>query len=94
MPGLTWDDKCVKTSGGQNVKCMKWEAEKERCMDVACLVACEAKRAGSQSGALSNQKAALVRIFCVEIQPHSGWAAYIPPLCSSFTALRQLAAGS
>ena len=62
MPGLTWDDSCAKTSGGRKVKCLKWQPDKVRCMDVACLVACEAKRAGKQGNAFLSRREARVSV--------------------------------
>ena len=45
MPGIEWKQDCVAESGGQqNMNCMKWNEDKERVVNVICLLKCEAKK--------------------------------------------------
>ena len=45
IPGIEWKEDCLKGSGGQrNMKCMSWKANKEKAINVVCLLKCEAKK--------------------------------------------------
>ena len=45
MPGIEWKQKCLEGSGGQyNMKCLKWSENKEKVVNVICLLKCEAKK--------------------------------------------------
>ena len=52
MPGIDWKEDCLEGSGGQrNVKCMTWNAEKEKVINVICALKCEAAKVKEASEA-------------------------------------------
>ena len=54
MPGIDWKEDCLEGSGGQrNMKCMTWNADKEKVINVMCVLKCEAKKVkgASEAGA-------------------------------------------
>ena len=45
MPGIDWKENCLKGSGEQrNMKCTTWNADKEKVINVICVLKCEAKK--------------------------------------------------
>ena len=54
MPGIAWQQDCVDTEGQNNVKCMEWSEDREKVVNVICLLKCEAKKVGAASNAADN----------------------------------------
>ena len=55
MPGIDWKEDCLEGSGGQrNMKCLTWNADKEKVVNVMCVLKCEAKKMAA-SGQASNK---------------------------------------
>ena len=45
IPKIVWKEDCIQGSGGQrNMDCMIWEENKEKVINVVCLLKCEAKK--------------------------------------------------
>eukprot|EP00112_Aurelia_sp_Birch-Aquarium-sp1_P001545 Seg1167.1 transcript_id=Seg1167.1/GoldUCD/mRNA.D3Y31 product="hypothetical protein" protein_id=Seg1167.1/GoldUCD/D3Y31 len=51
MPGIAWQQDCIDAEGQNNVKCMEWSEDREKVVNVICLLKCEAKKVGAASGA-------------------------------------------
>ena len=55
IPGIEWQQDCIRQAGGvKNMKCMKWAAEKDKVVNVICLLKCEAKKVVSAGKASEN----------------------------------------
>jgi len=55
MPGIEWQEDCLQGSGGQrNMNCMTWNADKEKVVNVICVLKCEAKKMAAAGEAASN----------------------------------------
>ena len=55
MPGIEWKQDCLGQAQGQrNMKCMTWSEDKEKVVNVMCLLKCEAKKV-SAAGMASEQ---------------------------------------
>ena len=52
MPGIDWKEDCLEGSGGQrNMKCMTWNEDKEKVVNVICVLKCEAKKMAASAQA-------------------------------------------
>lgn len=53
MPGIEWNEDCQTDNdqGQHNMKCMKWNEDHEKVINVICIVECEAKKFSSSSSA-------------------------------------------
>ena len=55
IPGIDWKEDCLEGSGGQrNMKCMTWNADKEKVINVICVLKCEAKKMAASGQASTN----------------------------------------
>ena len=54
MPGIERKEDCLQGSGGQrNMKCLTWNADKEKVVNVICVLKCEAKKMAAAGEAAS-----------------------------------------
>ena len=62
VPGIEWKEDCLKGSGGQhNMKCTSWKANKDKAINVMCLLKCEAKKTAAAGEATSDLEKMKVR---------------------------------
>ena len=55
MPGIEWKEDCLQGSGGQrNMQCMTWNEDKEKVVNVICVLKCEAKKMAAAGEAAAN----------------------------------------
>ena len=55
MPGIEWKEDCLQGSGGQrNMKCLTWNADKEKVINVICVLKCEARKTAAAGETASN----------------------------------------
>ncbi len=61
MPGIEWKDECLPEPGDtkRTMKCLTWNENKEKVVNVICLLKCEAAKytaSGSGKSDLDNTK--------------------------------------
>ena len=62
MPGISWQQDCLQGSSGQhNMNCMTWSEDKEKVVNVICLLKCEAKKPAAAEEASSKMDKIKVR---------------------------------
>ena len=75
MPGIDWKEDCLEGSGGQrNMKCMTWNEDKEKVVNVICVLKCEAKKMAASAQASTKldeiRVSRYVYLFIVCIKQH------------------------
>ena len=64
MPGIEWKQECLAGSGGQrNMKCMTWRENKDKVINVMCVLKCEAKKMTAAGEAAASLQDIRVRFF-------------------------------
>ena len=63
MPGIEWQQECLTGFGGQrNMKCLTWKADKDKVINVMCVLKCEAKKMAAAGEATAGLQDIRVRI--------------------------------
>ena len=64
MPGIEWKEDCaLPGETAHNVKCMVWNEDKEKVVNVICILKCEAEKLSSSENAISNLRDIRVSFF-------------------------------
>ena len=57
MPGVEWKQDCLTAAQGEkNMKCMTWSEDKEKVVNVMCVLKCEARKVSASGMASEDVK--------------------------------------
>ena len=63
MPGMEWQQNCIDVQGQNDMKCLTWNEDSEKVVNVMCLVQCEAKKVSAVAAASQNLRE--IRVSCI-----------------------------